>query len=107
LSITKRKDTKIVKVVRDLSVAPVVSAAAPAVAEERLPQAPAAAPPAPLYREVREPVVAPPPAEVIAPGLEELEKKLQTLKKWQASGLITDEDYQKQKAQILEQLQQL
>jgi hypothetical protein len=56
---------------------------------------------------MREPGVAPPPAEVISPGLEELEKKLQTLKKWQASGLITDEDYQKQKAQILEQLQQL
>jgi hypothetical protein len=104
LSITKRKDTKIVKVVRDLSVAPPEVTAA--VVEEKLPQAPAAAPPEPPYREVREPVVSP-PVEVISPGLEELEKKLQTLKKWQESGLITDEDYDKQKAQILQQLQQL
>jgi len=109
VSITKRKDTKIVKVVRDLSVAPEVTAAAPAVAQERLPQAPAAAPPPPqpVYREVREPVAPPAPREVISPSLEELEKKLQTLKKWQESGLITDEDYEKQKAQILQQLQQL
>jgi hypothetical protein len=104
LSITKRKDTKVIKVVRDLSVAPPEVTAA--VVEERLPQPPAAAPPVPVYREVREPVVSP-PAEVISPGLKELEKKLQTLKKWQESGLITDEDYDKQKAQILQQLQQL
>jgi len=99
------KDKQTLKVVRDLSVAPEVTTAA--AVEERPSQPPAAAPPEALSREVREPVVPPPPAEVVSPGLDELEKKLQTLKKWQESGLITDEDYQKQKSQILEQLQQL
>lgn len=104
MTVRKNKNAQVMKVVRDLSVAPEVTAAA--VVEERPSQPPAAAPPQALSREVRTPVV-PPPAEVVSPGLEELEKKLQTLKKWQESGLITDEDYEKQKAQILEQLQQL
>lgn len=107
VTVKEYKDKGIVKVVRDLSVAPPEATAA--VVEERPPppQAPGAAPAQALPREVRESVVAAPPAEVISPGLEELEKKLETLRKWQESGLITDEDYEKQKAQILEQLQQL
>jgi len=107
MTVRKNKSAQVMKVVRDLRVAPEVTTTA-AVAEAQPPKPPAAAPPAPVYREVREPVVAAPPsAEVISPGLDELEKKLETLKKWQESGLITDEDYEKQKAQILEQLQQL
>jgi hypothetical protein len=106
LVVKEYKDKQILKVVRDLSVASEVTAAAAAVVEERPPQPPTAAPPEALSREVKEPVVAP-PAEVISPGLDELEKKLQTLKKWQESGLITDEDYKSEKAQILQQLQQL
>ena len=105
MTVREDKKARVMKVVRDLSVAPPEVTAA--VVEERLPQAPAAVPPEPPSREVREPVVAAPPGEVISPGLEELEKKLQTLRKWQGSGLITDEDYEKQKAQILQQLQQL
>ena len=106
MTVRKNKSAKVMKVVRNLSVAPEVTAAA--MAEEQPSQPPAAAPPAPVYRELREPVVSPPPPrEVVSPGLEELEKKLQTLKKWQESGLINDEDYEKQKTQILEQLQKL
>lgn len=104
MTVTKNKKAQTMKVVRDLSVVPEVTTAA--VVEQWPTEAPAAAPPEPLSRQMRRPV-APRAAEVIAPGLEDLEKKLQTLKKWQASGLITDEDYNKQKAHILEQLQQL
>ncbi len=106
MTVRENKKARVVKVVRDLSVEPEVTTAAAVVEAppQQAPGAPGQAPPP----QVGQPVVAPPPsAEVISPGLEELEKKLQTLKKWQESGLITDEDYEKQKAQILEQLQQL
>jgi hypothetical protein len=107
MSVRKNKSAQVMKVVRDLDVAPEVTTVA--VAEAQPQQLPAQAPPQAVSRQVRPPVVAPPAptAEVISPGLEELEKKLETLKKWQGAGLITDEDYEKQKAQILERLQQL
>jgi hypothetical protein len=101
MTVRKNKNAQVMKVVRDLSVAPDVTTAA--VVEER-PSQPAPQAPA-LSREVEEAVVT--PGEVISPGLDELEEKLQTLKKWKDTGLITDEDYEKEKAQILKQLQQL
>ena len=46
--------------------------------------------------------------EVMSPSPDERRQgKLHALKKWQEAGLITDEDYEKEKAKILQQGQQL
>jgi len=48
------------------------------------------------------------PGEVMSSGSDKLrEDKLHALKKWKEAGLITDEDYEKEKTRILQQGQQL
>ena len=89
-----RKDThlQVTKVVRDLSMEPQVAAE---TVQERV-----APPPEPVSREVMT-------QEAVSIGADQLEKKLETLKEWKDKGLITDEDFEKEKARILEQLQGL
>lgn len=103
MSVRKNSNARVMKVVRDLSVQPQVTAA---VAGE---QPPRPEPREALSREATEAIVTPGAAtgNVVSPGLDDLEKKLHTLKKWKDTGLITDEDYAKEKAHILQQLQQL
>lgn len=45
--------------------------------------------------------------EALSPDLNGLERKLNTLKKWKDSGLISNDDYEKEKDLILQQLQKL
>jgi hypothetical protein len=69
-------------------------------AKQPLPQ------PEALSMEAREAVVA--PGAMVSTRPDNLrEAKLRTLKKWKDTGLITDEDYEREKARILEQRQQL
>ena len=101
LVVKEYEDKRLLKVVRDLSMAPEVTTEA--VVEERPSQPPA---PQAVSREAREAVVT--SGEVMSPGSDELrEEKLDALKKWKEAGLITDEDYEKEKAQILQQVQPL
>ena len=59
-----------------------------------------------LSMEAKEAVVT--PGEAISAGSDKLrEEKLHALKKWKDTGLITDEDYDKEKAKILQPPQPL
>ena len=117
LVVKENEKKRIVEVVRDLSIKPEVTAE---IAEERVSEPPeeavwttvgeaAAVPPAPLPEEAVSTTVeeAAVPPGAISPGVDKLEKKLHTLKDWKDKGLITDEDFEKEKANILQQLQQL
>jgi hypothetical protein len=84
LTVKKKKDAGAVKVIRDLSIKPEITTE---ITEDRLSQ--------------------PPRKEALSPDLEGLEKKLNTLKKWKDSGLISNDDYEKEKDLILQQLQEL
>jgi len=90
-----RKDShlQVMKVVRDLSMEPQVAAE---TFQERV-----APSPEPVSREVITKEL------VSTSGADQLEKKLETLKEWKDKGLITDEDFEKEKGRILEQLQGL
>lgn len=84
-----RKDShlQVTKVVRDLSMEPPVTAETVHESVSR--------PPEPVSREVIT-------KEAVSSGADQLEKKLETLKEWKDKGLITDEDFEKEKARILE-----
>ena len=92
LTVKKKKEAKIIKVIRDLSVKPDTTAE---ITEEE-PSEPSQE----KFREMKE-------EGVPITGLKGLEQKLQTLKKWKENGLISEEEYKKEKDRILEQLQQL
>jgi hypothetical protein len=62
----------------------------PGVAVEKAPE------PAPEPRQV--------PEEAVSSSMDQLDKKLETLKEWKDEGLITDEEYAKEKARIIEEL---
>ena len=94
LVVKEHMKKRIIEVVRDLSVEPEVT---PEVARERVSEPVEAVPSG--VREVSE--------ETVSYGVDQLEKKLETLKKWKDRGLITDEDYAKEKTRVLEQLQDL
>lgn len=47
------------------------------------------------------------PEEAASHSMEQLDKKLETLKEWKDEGLITDEEYAKEKARIIEKLHDL
>ncbi len=83
LTVKKKKGAKTVKVIRDLSVKSEITAK---ITEERLSQ--------------------PPEEGALSPDLDGLEKKLNTLKKWKDSSLISNDDYEKEKDLILQQLQE-
>ena len=85
LTVKKKKDAGAVKVIRDLSVKPEITAE---ITGERLSQPPTK-------------------EEALSPDLDGLEKKLNTLKKWKDSSLISNDDYEKEKDLILQQLQEL
>lgn len=91
LVVKEHKDKRVIEVVRDLSVKAEVTAE---MAEERLSE-----PSEEISGEIKE--------EGVSLGLKGLEEKLQTLKKWKENGLISEEEYKKEKDRILEQLQQL
>lgn len=98
LSVQNKKNAGVIKVVRHLRGQPETVAE---ISEERPSPLPEA-----LSKGAREAVVT--PSEVTSPGSDKLrEEKLHALKKWKEAGLITDEDYETEKAQILQQLQQL
>jgi predicted Zn-dependent peptidase len=44
------------------------------------------------------------PAEAVSSSMDQLDKKLETLKEWKDEGLITDEEFAKEKARIIEKL---
>lgn len=93
LTVREYKDDQIVKVIREMTIKPLKIAEEEAEEQEE--------------EEIEE---RPEPAKrerAVSPGLEDLEKKLETLKRWNEKGLISDEDYQKEKGQILQQLQKL
>jgi hypothetical protein len=93
LSVQNKKHAGVIKVVHHLKGQPEAVAE---ITDERLLQ-PLAAP----SKGTREAAVT--PGEVISPGPDQLrEEKLHALKKWKEAGLITDEDYEKEKAQILQ-----
>jgi hypothetical protein len=98
LSVRNNKNAGVIKVVHHLREKPEPLAEITEKRPSPLPEA--------LSMKAREAVVT--PGEAISPGPDKLrEEKLHTLKKWKDAGLITDEDYAKEKAHILEQLQQL
>lgn len=98
LSVQNKKNAGVIKVVRHLRGQPETVAE---ISEERPSPLPEA-----LSKGAREAVVT--PSEVTSPGSDKLrEEKLHALKKWKEAGLITDEDYETEKAQILQQVQQL
>jgi hypothetical protein len=93
MSVRNVEQTQTVKVERDLGVTP--TDIEPAVAQEKT-REPAPAPePRPM------------PEETVSRGMEQLDKKLETLKEWRDEGLITDEEYAKEKARIIEELHDL
>jgi hypothetical protein len=47
------------------------------------------------------------PDEGLSRGMDQLDKKLETLKEWKDEGLITDEEYAKEKARIIEKLHEM
>jgi hypothetical protein len=91
MDVTRDQRNKIVKVERDLAKKPPEPAE---VARETVyrPAEPAAAAP----REA--------PEEAVSSSMDRLDKKLETLKEWKDEGLITDEEYAKEKARIIEEL---
>lgn len=92
LTVREYKDNQIVKVIREMTIKPLKIAEEEAEEQEE---------------EIEE---RPEPAKrerVVSPGLKDLEKKLETLKRWKDKDLISDEDYQKEKEYILQQLQKL
>ena len=98
LSVQNKKHAGVIKVVHHLKGEPEIVAE---ITDEQLLQ-----PLEALSKEPRDAAVT--PREVISPGSDKLrEEKLHALKKWKEAGLITDEDYETEKAQILQQLQQL
>jgi len=98
LSVQNKKHAGVIKVVHHLKGEPETVAE---ITDERLLQ-----PLEALSKGAREAMVT--PGEVMSPGLDKLrEEKLHALKKWKEAGLITDEDYETEKAQILQQVQQL
>ena len=99
LSVQNKKHAGVIKVVHHLSGEPETLAE---ITEKRPSPLPGA-----LSMERREAVVKT-GGGVIPPGSDKLrEEKLHALKRWKEAGLITDEDYEKEKAHILQQLQQL
>ncbi|MBW2260285.1 MAG: SHOCT domain-containing protein, partial [Deltaproteobacteria bacterium] len=62
----------------------------PQVAREKAPE------PAPEPKQV--------PEEAASSSIDQLDKKLETLKEWKDEGLITDEEYTKEKTRIIEKL---
>jgi len=98
LSVQNKKHAGVIKVVHHLKGEPEIVAE---ITDEQLLQ-----PLEALSKEPREAAVT--PSEVISPGPDKLrEEKLHALKRWKEAGLITDEDYEKEKAQILQQVQPL
>jgi hypothetical protein len=96
MTVRKNKNARVMKVVHHLSGEPETLAE---ITAERLLQ-----PPGALSMERREAVVET-GGGVVPPGSDKLrEEKLHALKRWKEAGLITDEDYEKEKAQILKQL---
>jgi hypothetical protein len=93
---TVRKDqrNKIVKVKRDLATAPEV---VPEVARQVAPS------PGPATSAVPREA----PDEGLSRGMDQLDKKLETLKEWKDEGLITDEEYAREKARIIEKLHEM
>jgi hypothetical protein len=99
LSVQNKKHAGVINVVHHLSGEPETLAE---ITEKRPSPLPGA-----LSMERREAVVKT-SGGVIPPGSDKLrEEKLHALKRWKEAGLITDEDYEKERAHILEQLQQL
>jgi hypothetical protein len=98
LSVRNNKNARVIKVVRDLREKSEPLAEATEKRPSQLPEA--------LSMEAKEAVVT--PGEAISPGPDKLrEEKLHALKKWKDTGLITDGDYEKEKAKILQPPQQL
>jgi hypothetical protein len=98
LSVRNNKNAGVIKVVRDLREKPETLAEITEKRPSPLPEA--------LSMEAREAVVT--PGEAISAGSDKLrEEKLHALKKWKDTGLITDEDYDKEKAKILQPPQPL
>ncbi len=98
LAVRNNKNTGVIKVVHQLREKPETLAG---ITEKQASPVPEA-----LSVEAREAVVT--PGEVISPGSDKLrEEKLHALKKWKDTGLITDEDYEKERVKILQQVQQL
>jgi hypothetical protein len=92
LSVRNNKNTGVIKVVHHLGEKPAPLAEITKGRPSQLPEA--------LSMEAKEAVVT--PGEAISAGSDKLrEEKLHALKKWKDAGLITDEDYEKEKAQIL------
>jgi len=97
LSVQNKKHAGVIKVVHHLKGEPETVAGITEKRPSPLPEA--------LSKGAREAMVT--PGEVMSPGLDKLrEEKLHALKKWKEAGLITDEDYETEKAQILQQVQQ-
>ena len=97
LAVRNNKHAGVIKVIHHLRGQPETL---PEITEKRPSSLPEA-----LSMEAREAVVT--PGEVISSGSDKLrEEKLHALKKWKDAGLITDEDYEKEKAKILQPLQQ-
>jgi hypothetical protein len=98
LSVRNNKNARVIKVVRDLREKSEPLAETTEKRPSQLPEA--------LSMEAKEAVVT--PGEAISPGPDKLrEEKLHALKKWKDTGLITDGDYEKEKAKILQPPQQL
>ena len=98
LSVRNNKNAGVIKVVRDLREKPEALAEITEKRPSPLPEA--------LSMKAKEAVVT--PGEAISPGPDKLrEEKLHALQKWKDGNLITDEDYEEEKAQILRQRKQL
>jgi hypothetical protein len=88
MSVRNNEQTQTVRVERDLGVTP--ADIEPQVAREKAPE------PAPEPKQV--------PEEAVSSSMDQLDKKLETLKEWKDEGLITDEEYAKEKTRIIEKL---
>jgi hypothetical protein len=96
LSVQNKKHAGVIKVVHHLSGEPETLAEITEKRPSLLPEA--------LSKGAGEALVAP-GGGMISPGSDKLrEEKLHALKRWKEAGLITDEDYEQEKAQILKQL---
>jgi len=91
MSVRNIEQTQTVKVERDLGVSP--TDIEPAVAREKAPE------PGSETKQV--------PEEAVSSTMDQLDKKLETLKEWKDEGLITDEEYAKEKTRIIEELRGL
>lgn len=84
--------TQTVRVERDLAIEPqyTTEVARETVSEPAEPAAPREA-----------------PEEAVSSSMDQLDEKLETLKEWKDEGLITDEEYSKEKTRIIEKLHDL